>query len=66
MKWPKHHEECLRCLRVAFCRPVPICAGSLDVFDVPLCLGCRLGWRDNASAMLASTAIHSRRMEPRQ
>lgn len=56
-------RECNFCVRPApLLLPVRFfCAyGGDEVYEVMLCAGCRVGWRDDGDACLASTVAHER------
>jgi hypothetical protein len=62
----KHAAECTICLTHTFLRPVLIYPGFFVLMAFPLCLTCRVSWRDSHSANLASTFEHHQRAETRQ
>lgn len=65
----KHHGECLGCLTDAFLRPVlvfPGFAGPDCAVAMPLCLWCRVGWRDDKWAALVTSFLHDPRRNVRE
>ena len=65
----KHRGECLGCLAEAFLRPVlvfPGFAGPDCAVALPLCLWCRVNWRDDQWAALVTSFLHHSRREARE